>query len=162
MGGCGRPDHDSLELIAMLVDCIDEQQLKGEELPIERLHLFDFPDFEHPVLSLMKASREWKIDTLSASHLGAVLLRALAQSAATGHIGTIKFFVDQSQVTDNWSEEKKTEQKEDVKAVWEITEKVEVQDSHPAGTVVQIEGGRGKESKITFEEAFQTVLYKIC
>ena len=88
----------------------------------------------------------------------AVLLRALAQSAATGHIGTIKFFVDQSQVTDNWSEEKKTEQK----AVWEITEKVEVQDSHPAGTVVQIEGGRGKESKITFEEAFQTVLYKIC
>ena len=54
--------------------------------------------------------------------------------------------------------------KEDVKAVWEITEKMEVVviDGDNPGTVIQIGGGRGKESKMTWEEAYQTVLYNMC
>ena len=84
--------------------------------------------------------------------------RALARAAATGHIGTIKY-----QVCKGIAGEDKQIQKEDVKAVWEITEKMEVvvfTDEDTPGMLIQVGGGR--EPKITWEEAYQTVLHNIC
>ena len=157
----GRPYHHSLKLITMLVD---EQQWRGEEgplkleLPFVKLNLYDLYDFSKPdpVLSLLKASQVWKIRVLSIPALmwTCTMWSALAQSAATGHIDTIKVFVNNCQF-------KLTVQKEDVKAVWKITKKIEVF-GNPAGSVIQIGGGQGKESKMTFEEAYHTALYKIC
>ena len=59
---------------------------------------------QDPLLSLLKASQEWKIETLaiglahnghmkgfSYHHEQCGLWRALARAAATGHIGTIKY-----------------------------------------------------------------------
>ena len=84
--------------------------------------------------------------------------RALAQAVATGHIGTIKY-----QLGEGNAGEDKQGHVEDVKAVWEITEKMEVVvDEDNPGTVIQIGGGRGEEPKITWEEAYQTVLHNIC
>ena len=43
-----------------------------------------------------------------------------------------------------------------VKAVWEISEEVQVEDRPPIG------GGRGRDPKITWEEAYETLLKNIC
>ena len=148
----------TIDLIAMLVD---EQQWRGEEglykleLPYVKLDHSYLPKRD-PSLALLKASEEWKIENLAIGLERPLPWRALAQGAATGHIGTLKFSVD--------TRSAKQASKEDVKAVWEITEKMEVVviDGDNPGTVIQIGGGRGKESKMTWEEAYQTVLYNMC
>ena len=73
----------------------------------------------------------------------------------SGNIGTLKYQLRAG--------ENKQGHKEDVKLVWEITEKMEVVvDENNPGTMIEIGGGRGKESKMTWEEAYQTVLHNIC
>ena len=162
--------NDGFKLIAMLVD---EQQWRGEE-GLRKLEISDVklcPMMKHlpkqdPLLSLLKASQEWKIETLAIgvahgpmlkggfSYLGVEMWRALARAAATGHIGTIKYRVYKGS---------KQGHKEDVKAVWEITKKMEVTvDEDNPGTLIQIGGGWGEEPKMTWEEAYQTVLHNIC
>ena len=158
---------ENFKLIAALVD---EQQgeegLHKLELSNVMLYPYSHSHQQNPSLSLLKASKEWKIQTLAIglalqkgfSYPHAQIWRALARGAATGHIGTIKFRVDKG------NGEVKQGHKEDVKAVWEITEKMEVvviNEDYP-GTVIQIGGGRGEDPKITWEEAYQTVLYNIC
>ena len=160
----GWPGHATLKLIAALVN---EHQLKGEEgllkldLSSSNIHHIYFPKV---VLSLLKASQEWKIDRLVVDLVlrqstNAPMWRTLAQAAATGHIGTLH--VRGTGV--DLSGEYKAGQKEDVKAVWEITEKTVVENPYGTVEIGEIGGGRAKEElKITFEEAYQTVLYKIC
>ena len=65
----------------------------------------------------------------------------LARSAATGHIGTMKFCIDKERAVRT--------SKEDVKAVWEIAEtfEVEVIDGDYPGTLIRIGGGRGARMK---------------
>ena len=165
--------NDGFKLIAMLVD---EQQWRGEE-GLRKLEVSDAKlcPMKHlpkqdPLLSLLKASQEWKIETLAIglahgpmlkggfSYLGVEMWRALSRAAATGHIGTIKYRVYKGSAGEN-----KQGHKEDVKEVWEITEKMEVTvDEDNPGTLIQIGGGRGEEPKMTWEEAYQTVLHNIC
>ena len=146
------------DLLAML---LDEQQWRGEE-GLCKLEL-SYVKLDHsylpkrdPSLALLKASEEWKIENLAIGLERPLPWRALAQGAATGHIGTLKFSVD--------TRSAKQASKEDVKAVWEITEKMEVVviDGDNPGAVIQVGGGRGKESKMTWEKAYQTVLYNMC
>ena len=154
----------SFELMARLVD----QQGEG-------LYKLELPFFIHhshsqhqdTSLSLLKACKEWKIQTLypdSVPHFLAAwqgfsnshgdIWTELAKSAATGHIGTMKFPIHKGKIS-----------KENVKAVWEIAQTLEVRvlagGTNPE-TVIRIGGGRGEDPKTTWEEAFETVLYNIC
>ena len=161
--GRSRSVEESYELIATLVDLQGEEGLEKLDLPSVMLYPYSQ---QNPSLSLLKASKEWKIETLSIglaiqtgfSHPHARIWRALARSAATGHIGSIKFRVNKGNAED------KQGHKENVKAVWEIAEKLEVVviDNDFPGTLTLIGGGRGEEPKTTWEEAYETVLNNIC
>ena len=72
----------------------------------------------------------------------------LARSAASGHIGTLIIWFDVREVI------QKT-QKEDLKAVWEIAEKLEFVGN---GDGIAMGGGRGGDPKTSWEEAYQTFL----
>ena len=95
-------------------------------------------------LSLLKASEEWKIQTVLVSPLSyshGDIWTLLARSAATGHIGNMKFRFNKGKTGRS--------SKEDVRAVWEIAEtfEVEVIDGDYPGTLIRIGGGRGARMK---------------
>ena len=133
----------------------------------EGLHKLDLPFVplcshslhQDTSLSLLKASEEWKIQTVLVSPLSyshGDIWTVLARSAATGHIGNMKFRFNKGKTGRS--------SKEDVRAVWEIAEtfEVEVIDGDYPGTLIRIGGGRGEEPKTTWEEAYETVLNNIC
>ena len=156
----------SFDLMAKLVD----QQREGLhklELPFlplpTRALVYSHSQPQNTSLSLLKACEEWKIQTLQIlfSYSQGDIWTELARSASTGQIGTMKFHIHKG----------KTERtsKENVKAVWEIAETLEVRVMEGGGgynpeTVIRIGGGRGEDPKTSWEEAFETVLllYNIC
>ena len=133
----------------------------------EGLHKLDLPFVplcshslhQDTSLSLLKASEEWKIQTVLVSPLSfshGDIWTVLARSAATGHIGNMKFGFNKGKTGRS--------SKEDVRAVWEIAEtfEVEVIDGDYPGTLIRIGGGRGEDPKTTWEVAYETVLNNIC
>jgi len=116
-------------------------------------------------ISLLKASEEWKIQTLSSCHESWEFFSPtwfskwaeLARSAPTGHIGTMEFLFYKG-LTARAS-------MEDMKSVWEIAETLEVDVTDRTGiSRIRIGGGRGENPKTTWEEAYETVLNlaKLC
>ena len=116
-----------------------------------------------PLLSLLKASQEWKIETLVIDQpLGIIAYqtwRTLAQATLTasgldtsGHIGTLKYQLGKN----------KQGHEEDVKSVWEITEKMELLSKITNQVQIVIGGGRGEDPKTNWEEAYETLLKNIC
>ena len=80
----------------------------------------------------------------------------LIKSSAKGHIFHFSFYCPPLFKYDGLARP----QKKNVKAVWEISEVVTVTSlkaNYPA-----IGGGRGKDPKITWEEAYETLLKVIC
>ena len=80
----------------------------------------------------------------------------LARQATSGYICTMKFPIHKG-------EERAS--KQDVKTVWEIVEKVKVEMTNGKNQnwFVQIGGGKGKEPKTTWEEAYyEALLESIC
>ena len=99
----------------------------------------------------MKASKSWEIQTLSTSGFH-TSWAGLAKVAATGQIGTLEFDI-------------RPPSKEDVKAVWEIAEKFKAvicNDNFELASRVQIEGGKGADPKMTWEDAYKTLLKQLC
>ena len=145
----------SFELMAGLV----AQQGEGlHKLELAFVSLCSYSQVWDTCLSLLKASEEWKIQTLSAtwqgfSNSGGDIWTELARNAASGHIGTMKFLIYKGMTART--------SKEDMKAVWEIAETLEVE-VIDRGTLIRIGGGRGEDPKTTWEEAYDTVLNNIC
>ena len=77
----------------------------------------------------------------------------LTRSSAKGHIGRVKFFCPQPLEYALARPKMKY-----VKAVWEISEEVSIRKN----MWTTIGGGRGKDPKITWEEAYETLLRAIC
>ena len=73
----------------------------------------------------------------------------IGNCSSRGHVGKL--------VLDKYSKNRLI--KEDVKAVWEISGKVEVQQSYFDGSVDidLVAGGRDKNSKVTWEEAYDSL-----
>ena len=132
-----------------------EEGLHKLELPF--VSLCSYSQVMDTCLSLLKASEEWKIQTLSFrlsfSNSGGDIWTELARKAASGHIGTMKFRIYKGMTART--------SKEDMKAVWEIAETLEVE-VIDRGTLIRIGGGRGEDPKTTWEEAYDTVLNNIC
>ena len=113
----------------------------------------------------MKASKEWTVQSITIGLLGSdhclssgEVWRTLAEKAGCGQIGTLVLLVN--------IEEVGTANKEDVKLVWEISEKLEVEfytmSNEELVLTSRRAGGRGMDPKTTWEEVFQDVLKKIC
>ena len=80
----------------------------------------------------------------------------LANVAATGHIGTLEFEIVSFFV------KRQPPSKEDVKAVWDIAEKfmaVIFNDDLELVSRVQIQGGKGADPKMTWEDAYKTLCH---
>ena len=163
-------DDESSQLVAALVD---GQQGEGglHKLEFQSVTLFPYHKHHH-LHSLLKASEGWKIQTLSICldqfflakgflYSYGVIWMALARNAVSGQIGTMKFPIYKGR-----AEKTNKEDVKHVRAVWEITEKFEVdvfdQGQNFLGTLIQIGGGRGEDPKTTWEEAYETVLNNIC
>ena len=80
----------------------------------------------------------------------------LTKCAAKGHIGRVKFYIP-------FLHALARPNMKFVKAVWEISEEVQVVDRHRfIGGRPPTGGGRGRDPKITWEEAYETLLKNIC
>ena len=117
-------------------------------------------------MSLVKASKEWIVQSLTVGLIRTDLLneeiwKVLVKKASCGQIGKLILLVDIEEVA--------MVGKEDLKAVWEITEKLEPE-FYTMSNEEQFQeqfrtygGGRGmQEPKATWEEVYQDVLKNIC
>ena len=144
------------EDIKLVVALVDQQEEGLDKLELQSV---DFPSLQKKhqadsIFSLIKASKEWKVEEVSLmpTLLGddSTFWAALAKNAGTGHIGTLEF-------PPIYKENMQRARKEDVKAVWEIAEKLRHYFyNHNGGTVIG--AGRGEEPKTTWEEAYETLL----
>ena len=144
------------EDIKLVVALVDQQEEGLDKLELQSV---DFPSLQKKhqadsIFSLIKASKEWKVEEVSLmptlSGDDSTFWAALAKNAGTGHIGTLEF-------PPIYKENMQRARKEDVKAVWEIAEKLRHYFyNHNGGTVIG--AGRGEEPKTTWEEAYETLL----
>ena len=96
-------------------------------------------------LSLVRACKEWKV--LGKLFTGTYFdWTELARSAATGHIRTLMIL--------NVREVIQKTRKEDLKAVWEIAEMLELVG---IGDEIAMGGGRWGDPKTSWEKAYQTL-----
>ena len=117
-------------------------------------------------LSLLKASKEWIVQRLTVGLIRFDLLKneeiwnVLVKKANCGQIGKLILLVDIEEVS--------IVGEEDLKAVWEITEKLVVEfytmSNEELALTRTYGGGRGvqQEPKATWEEVYQDVLKNIC
>ena len=135
-------DKNTLRMLAAQVDRQDSRSLC--KLEIEELFLVpDAASYSEPMkllLELIKVTKEWKIESVLVIHDIATNNEGftdLAKWSARGHVGTLvlssHFFYGRPRLI-----------KEDVKAIWEISEKIEV-DGRRVG------GGRDKDSNVTWD-----------
>ena len=145
-----------IRCLRMIAGQVEEQGEEGlSELEIDNVFPLLFSGEVRTIfLSLVEASQVWRIQTLVMAFYQDGYIRKmwteLTNSLAKGHIGRAKFVIAEDHydlVRPNLKF---------VKAVWEISEEVQVEDRPPIG------GGRGRDPKITWEEAYETLLNKIC
>ena len=159
----GHMSQETFELIAALVDQqeeeVDKMELRAAELwescAAVQINVF---------ISLVKGSKKWTVESLTIGQLGngypsnEEILTTLAKRAGQGQIGKLMVLVNIEEVA--------TANKEDVKAVWEITEKMEVffytMSNEELVLTSGCAGGRGIDPKTTWEDVYQDVLKKIC
>ena len=131
-----------------LIDKLVNQQNEGlDRLEVKRVTMYS--NCQDIFFSLVRASKEWVVEKMHIDPFVDCNWTELARSAAAGHIGTLEVFRGRMQEA----------RKEDIKAVWEISEKLK-NISNPfvlVGGVSEIGGGRGEDPKITWEEAYQAL-----
>ena len=136
-----------------LIDKLVNQQNEGlDRLEVKRVTTYS--NCQDIFFSLVRASKEWVVEEMYTNTFVDCNWTELARSAATGHIGTLE--VIRGRMQEGGREEAR---KEDIKAVWEISEKLK-KVSNPfsyVGIVSEIGGGRGEDPKITWEEAYQAL-----
>ena len=147
-GWGGVVDMNTLRMLAAQVERQDSGSLCN--LEVEELILVSttaYTSYSEPMkllLELIKVSEEWKIDRLYVLRDDATNnkdITDLAKCSARGHVATMVLF-------NNYGD--KPLIKEDVKAIWEISEKIGVNGS-------RVGGGRDKDSNITWEEAYESL-----
>ena len=145
-------DMNTLRTLRMLAAQVERQDsgslcnLEVEELIlVSNTAYASYSDQMKPLLELIKASEEWKIESvlvlhdISTSNKG---FSDLAKCSARGHVGILAL--------SSGSFGGPRLIKEDVKAIWEISEKIGVNGN-------RVGGGRDKDSNITWEEAYESL-----
>ena len=89
---------------------------------------------------------------LGSPGLSKMIFAELRKCSATGHVGRLRLI---------HGEEEQWLIKEDVRAVWEISEKVEIFTFDQLGRDGYFGGGRAKDTNVTWEEAYE-LLNMIC
>ena len=107
-------------------------------------------------MKLIEASKEWVIQEVAVTLspvVSKMIFAELGRCSAAGHVGQLVLcpFME----TEQWLI------KEDVRAVWEITEKVVIFRIFRLGFENLIGGGRDKDTNVTWEEAYE-LLNMIC
>ena len=154
---------ETFELIAALVGEQEEEVQKVALMAVEVWNSCALPQME-VFVSLVKASKEWTVQSMTIGLLGSEhclsneeIWRTLAKKAGCGKIGKLVLLVN--------TEEVATVNEEDVKEVWEISERVEVEFYTMSNEELVLSsrcaGGRGADPKTTWEEVYQDVLKKI-
>ena len=145
------PSDVDTEVLRLIAGQVEKEGLSKLEIDIAFRRFTEKGDV---LISLVEASKEWTIQTLRIYvwYFGNFEgWTDLTKNPAKGHIGRIVFQC--SQPPQHCTARPKMEH---VKAAWEMSEEVQVEDSPPIG------GGRGGDPKITWEEAYQTLLKYIC
>jgi len=164
-GGLPKPiPPTKMETLRMLAAQVDQQERKSLSMvkmvgldanqPLEAVEL---------LLKLIQASKEWVIKKvavtvihelapLGSPGLSKMIFAELGKCSATGHVGEVRLV--------HGIEEDQWLIKEDVRAVWEISEKLEI---ITFGRLVrdEIGGGRAKDTNVTWEESYE-LLNMIC
>ena len=120
----GHMSLETFELIAAIVDQQEEEVDKMELRASVEVWQSNAVVQKDVFVSLLKASKEWTVQSLTIGLLGndqsnEELWTTLAKKAGCGHIGKLVLLIN--------IEEEATANKEDVRVVWEITEKSEVE-----------------------------------
>ena len=152
------------ETLRMLVAQVDQQ--KRTSLSMVKMGSLDANmtwEYVELCLKLIKASKEWVIKKvavtvihelapLGSPGLSKMIFAELGKCSATGHVGQLRLI---------HGEEEQWLIKEDVRAVWEISENVEIftldqlEEDHLFG------GVSAKDTNVTWEEAYE-LLKMIC
>ena len=156
----GHMSMETFELIAALVGEQEEEVQKVALMAVEVWNSCALPQME-VFVSLVKASKEWTVQSITIGLLGSdsneEIWRTLAKKAGCGKIGKLVLLVN--------TEEVATVNEEDVKEVWKISERLEVEFYSMSNEELVLSsrcaGGRGADPKTTWEEVYQDVLKKI-
>ena len=152
------------ETLRMLVAQVDQQ--KRTSLSMVKMGLLDTNmtwEYVELSLKLIKASKDWVIKKVAVTDihelaplgspgLSKMIFAELRKCSATGHVGQLRLI---------HGEEEQWLIKEDVRAVWEISENVEIftldqlEEDHLFG------GVSAKDTNVTWEEAYE-LLKMIC
>ena len=161
------PDHMSSEIFEMIATIINQQEGGLDKLELKAVEVWQSCAVVQMeiFLTLMKASKEWIVQRLTVGLIRFDLLKneeiwnVLVKKANCGQIGKLILLVDIEEVS--------IVGEEDLKAVWEITEKLVVEfytmSNEEKILTRTYGGGRGmQEPKATWEEVYQDVLKNIC
>ena len=140
-------DMNTLRMMAAQVEKQDSRSLCKLEVEDLKLNsLLFFSEQRKSLLELIKASEEWKIESVLVIHDISTNIKKgvsdLAKCSARGHVGILAL--------SSGSFGGPRLIKEDVKAIWEISEEIEVNGG-------RVGGGRDKDSNITWEEAYESL-----
>ena len=138
-------DMNTLRMMAAQVEKQDSRSLCKLEVEDLKLNsLLFFSEQRKSLLELIKASEEWNIDSVYVRRdveMDDKGFSDLAKCSTRGHVATMVLF-------NNYGD--KPLIKEDVKAIWEISEDIRVDGG-------RVGGKRNKDSNITWEEAYESL-----
>ena len=149
-----------MEILRMIAEQIEEQG--GEvlsKLEFDMAALMSNMEVGDIVFSLVEASKEWTMHYLTIPLLLDGYSEGwtkLTNSSDKGHIGKLVFYWPPLYESYHLA---RTKMKH-VKAVWEISEEVTI--SNLVVAYPKIGGGRREDPKITWEEAYKTLLKAFC
>ena len=158
-GGLPKPIQSTkMETLRMLAAQVDQQERKSLSM-VKMVGLDANQPWEHVelLLKLIQASKEWVIQNVAVTNihmmaplgspgLSKMIFVELGKCSATGHVGQLRLV---------HGEEEQWLIKEDVRAVWEISEKVEIFTFDQLGREGYFGGGRAKDTNVTWEEAYE-------
>ena len=161
------PGHMSQETFELIAALVDQQEDKVDKVELRAVEVWESCAVVQidVFISLVKASKKWTVESLTIGQLGngypsnEEILTTLAKRAGHGQIGKLMVLLNIEEVA--------MANKEDVKAVWEITEKMGVEfytmSNEELVLTRRCAGGRGVDDpKTTWEDVYQDVLKKIC
>ena len=153
----------SLENFKLIGNLVKQQNEGLDKLEIPSIGM---PSEQNTFLSLVKSCKEWKVQKLYINTMYADINWAkLARSASTGHIGKLEIGIRKGGLQNSGKRE------EDLKAVWEIAERLEIVWGGSTDWV-RVGGGRQgleepwrryllpslRNPRTTWEEAYQALL----
>ena len=154
--GVGFPPTTVMETLRMIAAQVDQQESKSlSMLQIDTVRAVQNWEAVELLMKLIEASKEWVIQRVAdmvSPVVSKMIFAELGRCSATGHVGRLVLY--HFMETEQWLI------KEDVRAVWEISEKVEICTFGLLGRDV-IGGGRAKDTNVTWEEAYE-FLNMIC